>query len=42
MGRFYFRVGTDAGHIFDLYYDRAPGGPDDRKGQWFLFREMEP
>ncbi len=41
VGRFYFRVRTDAGRIFDLYYDRAPGGADDRKGQWFLFREME-
>jgi len=41
VGRFYFRVRTDAGRIFDLYYDRAPGGPDDRKGQWFLFREMQ-
>lgn len=42
VGRFYFRVRTDAGRVFDLYYDRAPGGSDERKGQWFLLREMEP
>jgi hypothetical protein len=40
VGRFYFRVRTARGRVFDLYYDRAPGGSDDRKGQWFLFREM--
>ena len=26
VGRFYFRVRTGAGPIFDLYYDRAPEG----------------
>jgi hypothetical protein len=40
VGRFYFRVRTDVGPIFDLYYDRAPKGSADRKGAWFLFREM--
>lgn len=40
VGRFYFRVRTDSGQVFDLYYDRAPRSADDRKGQWFLFREM--
>lgn len=40
VGRFYFRVRTDGGRIFDIYYDRAPAGADDRKGDWFLFREM--
>ncbi|HEY52852.1 MAG TPA: hypothetical protein G4N94_05280 [Caldilineae bacterium] len=40
VGRFYFRVRTDAGRIFDLYYDRAPGKAGDRKGSWLLFREM--
>ena len=33
-----------AGHpkdqIFDIYYDRAMKSVDDRKGQWFLYREM--
>lgn len=39
VGRDYFRVRTDAGRTFDLYYDRAPsaGGP---KGGWFLYREF--
>ena len=40
VGRFYFRVRTDAGPIFDLYYDRAPKGTANRKGGWFLFREL--
>lgn len=41
VGRFYFRVRTAAGPIFDLYYDRAPKGASQRKGAWFLFRELE-
>jgi len=40
VGRFFFRVRTDDGKIFDLYYDRAPKNTDDRKGAWFLYREM--
>jgi hypothetical protein len=36
-------LGT-AGHseeqIFDIYYDRAMKNVDDRKGQWFIYREM--
>jgi len=40
VGRYYFRVRTDAGRIFDVYYDRAPRRADDRKGAWFLYREM--
>ena len=27
--------------IFDIYYDRAMKNVDERKGQWFLYREME-
>jgi hypothetical protein len=42
VGRFFFRVRTDVGAIFDLYYDRAPKGAANRKGAWFLFREMAP
>ena len=42
VGRFYFRVRTEAGLIFDLYYDRAPKGSANRKGAWFLFRELAP
>lgn len=41
VGRFYFRVRTDSGRVFDLYYDRAPKDVDDRKGSWYLFREMQ-
>jgi hypothetical protein len=40
VGRDYFCVRTDAGRIFELYYDRAPKGSKDRKGSWMLFREM--
>lgn len=40
VGRHTFRVRTEEGRIFDLYYDRAPDGIDDRKGSWTLFREM--
>ena len=42
VGRFFFRIRTDSGPIFDLYYDRAPKGTANRKGAWFLFREMAP
>ena len=40
VGRFTFRVRTDDGRIFELYYDRAPKSVDDCKGSWTLFREM--
>ena len=50
VGRFYFRVrvvlsgsltaGQPRDQIFDLYYDRAMKSVDDRKGQWFLYREL--
>ncbi len=40
VGRDYYRVCTDRGQVFDLYYDRAPKKAGDRKGAWFLFREM--
>lgn len=38
VGRFYFRVRTAQGRVFDLYYDRSPR--QHRQGQWFLFREL--
>jgi hypothetical protein len=41
VGRFYFRVLTEVGRIFDLYYDRAPESAGDRKGHWYLWREMK-
>lgn len=45
VGRFYFRVkvessGKSENQIFDIYYDRAMKSVDDRKGQWFLYREL--
>jgi hypothetical protein len=40
VGEFYFRVRTSDGRIFDLYYDRAPKSVDDRKGAWFLDKEL--
>ncbi|MGZ9165188.1 MAG: DUF6504 family protein [Anaerolineales bacterium] len=40
VGRFYFRVKVDSGQIFDIYYDRAMKNVDDRKGQWFIYREL--
>lgn len=40
VGRFYFRVRTDSGRIFDIYYDRAPKNADDRVGMWQLYREI--
>jgi hypothetical protein len=41
VGRFYFRVIVGTGRVFDLYYDRAPKDASDRKGHWFLWRELE-
>ena len=41
VGRFYFRVLTGTNQVFDIYYDRAMKNVDDRKGQWFIYREME-
>jgi hypothetical protein len=41
VGRFYFRLRTDTSQIFDLYYDRAILSTDDRKGHWFIYRELE-
>jgi hypothetical protein len=39
VGRDYFRVRTDVGRVFELYYDRAPNA-GGRKGGWFLYREV--
>ena len=51
VGRFYFRVkavlsssstvGQSESQIFDIYYDRAMKSVDERKGQWFLYRELQ-
>ena len=40
VGQFFFRVQTEKGQVFDLYYDRAPKDVDHRKGGWFLFQEL--
>ncbi len=42
VGRFYFRVFTQAGRVFELYYDRAPKDASHRKGDWTLVSELEP
>ena len=39
VGRDYYRVRTETGRVFELYYDRAPG-KEAGKGQWFLYREI--
>lgn len=41
VGQDYFRVRTLQGRVFDIYYDRAPKNVDDRKGSWFLDKELE-
>ena len=40
VGRYYFRVSVDTNQTFDIYYDRAMKNVDERKGQWFVYREM--
>jgi hypothetical protein len=40
VGRFFFRVLVEGGQLFDIYYDRAMKNVDDRKGQWFIYREL--
>jgi hypothetical protein len=33
--------GQSEAQIFDIYYDRAMKNVDERKGQWFVYRELE-
>lgn len=33
-------AGQPKSQVFDIYYDRAMKNIDDRKGQWFIYREM--
>ena len=40
VGQFYFRVRTAQGNVFDIYYDRAPKNVDDRKGAWFIDKQV--
>ena len=34
-------AGQQSEQVFDLYYDRAMKNVDERKGQWFLYRELQ-
>jgi hypothetical protein len=40
VGRDYYRVRTDTGETFDIYYDRSPRGPGGPKGSWYLLRQI--
>lgn len=40
VGRDFYRVRTDTGEVFELYYDRDPSSPGKRKGSWFLFQQV--
>ena len=40
VGRYFFRVQVANGRVYDIYYDRAPKGSDDRMGSWHLYREV--
>lgn len=42
VGQDYYRVRTLDDRFFDIYYDRAPKSVDDRKGAWFLDKELAP
>ena len=41
VGRFFFRVKTESGQIFDLRYDRAIKSAIQRSGSWTLLQELE-
>ncbi len=40
VGRFYFRVQVADGRVYDIYYDRAPKGQQQKEGSWHLYREV--
>lgn len=40
VGRDYYRIRTASRQVFDIYFDRAPEDALDRKGGWFLYREI--
>ena len=40
VGRDYYRVRVETGRVFELYYDRKPKSVKDRKGAWYLYREI--
>lgn len=39
-GRFFFRVRLNNGRVYEIYYDRAPHGSDERQGSWYVFQEV--
>jgi hypothetical protein len=41
VGRFHFRVLSELGRVFQIYYDRAPENAGDRGGHWFLLGERK-
>lgn len=41
VGQDYYRISTQSGRFFEIYYDRAPKDIQHRKGSWFLYRELE-
>jgi hypothetical protein len=41
VGQDYYRIRTEQNRIFEIYYDRAPHNINHRKGEWFLYRELE-
>jgi hypothetical protein len=42
VGRDFYRVRTDSGRVFEIYYTRAPKDADRRGGSWVLYRELFP
>lgn len=40
VGRDFYRVRTEGGRIFEIYYDRSPKDVDRRKGYWVLYQEL--
>jgi hypothetical protein len=40
VGQDYYRIKTEQNQIFEIYYDRAPQNVNQRKGAWFIYREM--
>lgn len=41
VGQDYYRIKTVNDCIYEIYYDRAPNSVADRKGQWFIYRELK-
>jgi hypothetical protein len=40
VGRYFFRIKVADGRLFDIYYDRAPKGQEQRHGSWHLYRQL--